>query len=99
MNHDEVGRLLSDGSWHVLVLEFGATHGVMRLAAHRGDYPRHREVICGGTSYFRGALAGGPYRLAIHRETRADGTEITLQSDDGTFELRCRRILLGAGRG
>lgn len=87
----------SRGNWFVWVLEYGITHGVMRLALHEGDFPRHHELVCGGAIAFRGKLQGGPYRLRL--DVGVDSTvPIVLRDAEDQFELSCANIELGRVR-
>lgn len=74
---------------HAWVLEYEITHGMMRLAVHRGDYPRCTEIECRDCSFFSDALQGGPYKLELVIEECAGGTEVKILGDSGQLEIRC----------
>ena len=87
---------LSD-SWHVWVLEYGITHAVMRLALHRGDYPMHQEVVCGGATAFVGELQGGPYKLSLVSDPDLSG-KLILRDEANKFLVRADTFSLGRNR-
>jgi hypothetical protein len=84
-------------SWHAWVIDYGITHSIMRIALHQGDFPRHHELVCGGVSFFRGPLQGGPYRLRIEIAPGQSGPH-TLRDDAGQFEVVCSSIDVGVTR-
>lgn len=98
MDEEIRGLIESAEGWHVLVLGYGATHGVLSIALHHGDFPRHEEVICGGTSYFCGELAGGPYALTLIETPRGSETNLVIRSRDERFIVKCARVSRGKGR-
>jgi hypothetical protein len=88
-------ELVEREAWHVWLLSYGITHGRwMELSLNHG-VPVGLGLICQWTRYFSGALEGGPYRLRLVEEDGADGSEITVASDDGKFVLKCGEIKIG----
>lgn len=88
-----------DGPWHVAVIEYGMTHGVMRLALHHGDYPLHKELVCGDVAHFSGDLMGGPYELSLREEPTADDRCCwSLVATNNRLVVRCRTLSIGPGR-
>lgn len=77
-------RLAHEGPWYFVVIKYGASHAVMTLRLHRGDYLRHLDLVLGRTTYFRGPLGGGPFSLSlIGAEKHDDVREARFESADG----------------
>lgn len=84
---DELAEILGQRPWHVAVIEYGITHGVMVIGIYHESYIHRFEWALGGVSYFRGSMMGGPYILSVVRpEQEIDDCQI--QSDDGAFVVR-----------
>jgi hypothetical protein len=85
--------LENTGPWHVWVLEYGISHGrEMRLAFHRGDFPRHTEAVCRWVDFFHGAMEGGPYRLRLLDEGVAHDRSVRIEDVEGNFVIRCAQV-------
>ncbi len=102
MPHPVESLLAQSPGHHVWVLEYGISHGRrMVLALHHGDYPHRTDVEAKGSSYFRGKLEGGPYRLALEELSRDPlggkraPIEYRLFDRDGEFELICDDLAIG----
>lgn len=94
-NRRIIQSLFGESLLHVWVLEYGITHFQMRLAIHKGDYPRSTELLCTGCIYFCGNVQGGPYRLQLNE--LPDGL-VEIIGDDGELRIQCESIRLGKTR-
>ena len=93
---DAVRSLLSENAhWHVLVIEYGATHSFMRLALHVGSYPRHTKLECSDCLRFEGDLQGGPYTLEVRDCDWHGNTAVELRDVHSKFRVVCGRIAVG----
>jgi hypothetical protein len=45
LDHSDILELFGEPALHIWVLEYGITHSVMRLAIHKGDYPKHLHLM------------------------------------------------------
>ena len=93
MHREALEGRLEAGALHVWVLSYGITHHAMHLALHKGDFPRHIELICLGVTYFAGEMQGGAQSLRL-----VDGENGQLELRGERFLLRFERFEFGTGR-
>lgn len=75
--------------WFCLVLEYGISHSVARLALHLGDYLNRYEVIVGGVDELRFRTSDDSVRVRFDQVDH-EGTLYELEA--GTVFVRFHRV-------
>lgn len=94
----ELKRTLERPGLHLWVLDYSATHSLLRVSVHEGDPIFHEVLVCGGLLDYRGPFPqGGPYRLAVSSVGTGASTRVTIADLDSGVSITCREAAIKPG--